>query len=165
MQFQTSRFGTVECRDEETISFEHGLIGFPNERQFLLIPHGNSEFIAWLQSTTTPSIALPVASAHSIDGYPDVQFHSQAAELNLGKNAEHYAILVVISAKANQPPTVNLLAPVVVNTELRKGAQIILEGTRFTTREAYPGVARSESEASDQTQTRPAETQAEDGRE
>ena len=41
------------------------------------------------------------------------------------------------SALANQPATVNLLAPIVVNAATRKGAQIILEGTRYSTREFF----------------------------
>ena len=63
------------------------------------------------------------------------------------------AVMVVLCALSGQPATVNLLAPIVVNATTRRGAQVILEGTRFTTREMFvlPQPAREQaSEASAQ---------------
>jgi flagellar assembly factor FliW len=45
--------------------------------------------------------------------------------------------MVVLCALSGQPATVNLLAPIVVNASTRTGAQVILEGTRFSTREFF----------------------------
>jgi flagellar assembly factor FliW len=47
------------------------------------------------------------------------------------------AILAVLSAPRNQAATVNLLAPLIVNSRTREGAQVFLEGSRFSTRELF----------------------------
>jgi flagellar assembly factor FliW len=45
--------------------------------------------------------------------------------------------MAVLCASAGQQPTVNLLAPVVVNVRSRKGAQILLENSTFSTSEPF----------------------------
>jgi len=50
---------------------------------------------------------------------------------------QEFAVLAVLSAPRGQPATVNLLAPLVINSVTRAGAQVFLEGSRFTTRELF----------------------------
>jgi flagellar assembly factor FliW len=138
MKIQTTRFGLIECPDEQSVTFPQGLIGFHDERQFVVIPHGQSETIAWLQSSTTPELAFPIVSAHAFaPDYPDVNIPESARKAKLDGDAESYAMLVILSAPRGQPATVNLLAPLVVNADTRVGAQIILENTRFSARELF----------------------------
>jgi flagellar assembly factor FliW len=138
MRIETTRFGVVEAAEEEIISFRNGLIGFPAEKQYVLIPHGSSTVIAWLQSVVTPELAFPVASAHAfIADYPDVPLEPVAKRADLGECLDDLALLAVMSAQRNQPATVNLLAPLVVNSRTREGAQVFLEGSRFSTRELF----------------------------
>lgn len=138
MRIETTRFGVVEALEEEIISFRNGLIGFPAEKQYVLIPHGTSTVIAWLQSVTTPELAFPVASAHAfIADYPDVPLEPVAKRGDLGDCLDDLALLAVLSAQRSQPATVNLLAPLVINSRTREGAQVFLEGSRFSTRELF----------------------------
>lgn len=156
MKIETERFGTVDLEAQELIEFPRGVIGFPTEHSFFLLAHGNSDTVAWLQSASSPALALPVVSAHALsDRYPDVPVESFAAQAGLGDKLEELAVLVVLSAVPGQPATVNLLAPIIVNAATRKAVQVILEGSTFTTRELFllprPGSgnepAREESEA------------------
>lgn len=138
MRIETTRFGVVEAAEEEVINFRNGLIGFPVEKQYVLIPHGSSTVIAWLQSVTTPELAFPVASAHAfIEDYPDVPLEPVAKRADLGDSLDDLALLAVLSAQRSQPATVNLLAPLVVNSRTREGAQVFLDGSRFSTRELF----------------------------
>ena len=138
MNIQSQRFGALEVSDEQVLSFAEGIIGFPNEREFVLLPHNSSGFLAWLQSTSTPALALPVVSAHAFgERYPDVALEPAAAALGMGEVNDDMALMVVLSAPQGQPATVNLLAPILVNVATRKGAQLILDGSRFTTRELF----------------------------
>ncbi len=161
MNIQSQRFGTLEINDDELLSFPEGVIGFPTEQRFALVPHHGSGYIAWLQSVTTPELAFPVVSAHAFgDMYPDVPVAAAAREAGVDGPEEALAVMVVLCALANQPATVNLLAPIVVNATTRRGAQVILEGTRFSTREffALPEAARAQAPANgDQAATSAAE--------
>ena len=147
MNIESQRFGTLEINDDELLSFPAGVIGFPTEQRFALVPHHGSGYIAWLQSVSTPELAFPVVSAHAFgDKYPDVPVGGAAQEAGLEGPEDGLAVMVVLCALNGQPATVNLLAPIVVNTATRRGAQIILEGTRFSTREFFvlPDAARAQ---------------------
>ena len=138
MRIETTRFGMVEAAEDEVIRFRAGLIGFPGEKEYVLIPHGSSAMIAWLQSVSTPELAFPVASAHGfVTDYPDVPLEPVVRRADVGEAMDDIAILAVLSAPRNQPATVNLLAPLIVNSRTREGAQVFLEGSRFSTRELF----------------------------
>lgn len=150
MNIESQRFGTLEINDEEVLSFPAGVIGFPTEQRFALVPHHGSGYIAWLQSVSSPELAFPVVSAHAFgEQYPDVPVGGAAHEAGVDGEEEALAVMVVLCAVSGQPATVNLLAPIVVNATTRKGAQVILEGTRFSTREffALSDAARAKSPA------------------
>jgi flagellar assembly factor FliW len=138
MQIETTRFGLVEVAEESLIHLERGIIGFPRESKFALIPHGDSTLIAWLQSAETPALAFPVVSAHGlVVDYPDVPLGPIAEKAGLGGEADDFAVLAVLSAPRALPATINLLAPLLINSVSRQGAQVFLEGSRFTTRELF----------------------------
>ncbi|HEY2407733.1 MAG TPA: flagellar assembly protein FliW [Polyangiaceae bacterium] len=138
MQIKSQRFGAVELADDALLTFPAGIIGFPHERSFVLIPHKGSSCLAWLQSTTSQELAFPVVSAHAFgERYPDFSLDDAARTAGIGEPVQDYAVLVVLSAPRGQPATVNLLAPIVVNAQTRLGAQVILDGSRFSTRELF----------------------------
>lgn len=150
MNIESQRFGSLEINEEELLSFPTGVIGFPNEHRFALVPHHGSGYIAWLQSATTPELAFPVVSAHAFgEQYPDVSVAGAASEAGVDGPEDSLAVMVVLCALSGQPATVNLLAPIVVNATTRHGAQVILEGTRFSTRELFvlPDAARAKAPA------------------
>src|SRR4051794_34419271 len=152
MQINSQRFGVVELEDDAVLNFPEGIIGFPREQSFALVPHQGSTYLAWLQSVTKPELAFPVVSAHYfLDSYPDVPVSPAAHAAGVQGNEDDYAVLVVLCAPIGQPATVNLLAPIVVNSQTRTGAQIILEGSRFSTREIFvaPPAVRADADATE----------------
>ncbi len=138
MEIETTRFGVVEVTEADLVRFEGGIIGFPGEKRFAMIPHGSSPLIAWLQSAITPDLAFPVVSAHGLaEEYPDVPLGPLAEKAGIGGDPDDLAVLAVLCAPRMQPATVNLLAPLLINSEDRRGAQVFLEGSRFGTRELF----------------------------
>jgi flagellar assembly factor FliW len=104
----------------------------------VLIHHGSSDAIAWLQSVRTPELALPVVGAHQFaPAYPDVPLPAAAEQAGLSGSPDDMTALVVLCATPGAPSTVNLAAPIIVNAATWTGAQAILEGTRFSTREMF----------------------------
>jgi flagellar assembly factor FliW len=136
MRIQTDRFGTFEVEDKDPIHFPQGMIGFPLEKQFVLLRQRDDSAIGWLQSTTNPALAFPVVSIDALA----VTYPAIAAAPTPGQKEEQadpHAVMAVLCASAGQPPTVNLLAPIVVNVRSRKGAQILLENSTFSTSEPF----------------------------
>jgi len=138
MQIETTRFGTLEVDVQKVIGFPQGLIGFPEEKSFVMINHRGVETLAWLQSTRTPAIALPVVGVQVFaPSYPDVSLEEAARRGGLEGSPDDMAALAVLCANEGSPVTVNLVAPIIIDAAKWEGAQIILEGTKFSTREAF----------------------------
>jgi flagellar assembly factor FliW len=137
----------VECRkfnivldidDDKIIRFPRGLIGFADETEFVMIEREQSPRIAWLQSVKTPELALPVVSGHELvveEEYPDVPFESAVYSENMEPVGEETALMVVLTCQSGMDPTVNLASPILVDSKTRTGAQVILQGSRFASRE------------------------------
>jgi len=138
MAIQSDRFGIVEVEERDVIAFPQGIIGFADERSFVLIRTAKSNAVGWLQSVSNPSLALPVVSAHVLaPAYPDVDLESYAQAVGKDTLMDELAVIVVLNAQPGVPATVNLVAPILVNVTTRVGAQVILDSTRFTTREMF----------------------------
>jgi flagellar assembly factor FliW len=145
MRIESTRFGALDIDAERIIGFPSGLIGFPEEHEFVLVHHGHSGSIAWLQSAKTPTLALPVVGAHEFSPlYPDVPLTDAAKRAGLDGSPDDMTALVVLCANPGTQSTVNLAAPIIVDASKWRGAQVILEGTRFSTREAFVTPQRSE---------------------
>lgn len=146
MQIHTSRFGTLDLNDGDLIRFPAGIIGFPAERGFVLLTRRERSSVGWLQSTMTPWFALPVVSVSALAGdYSTASVEGSVAELGIEFKPQTCAIMVVLHvATAPNRPTVNLVAPIIINSETRVGAQLLIEGSTYSTQE--PFVLRGDSE-------------------
>lgn len=139
MKVVSSRFGTMDLDDGDAIAFRHGLIGFPEERSFVLLRPGADSLVGWLQSTVTEWLALPVVAIEALDiDYSAVPVGAAAEAAAIGSAESPLATMIVLCAPGGgATPTVNLLAPIIVNAETRLGAQILLDDARFSTREPF----------------------------
>ncbi len=137
MRVESRKFNTViEMEDDKVIQFPFGLIGFADEREFVLLEREQSPRVAWLQSVKTPELALPVVSGHELGAdYPDVPLEGALYADRMAPIGEDTALMVVLTCQTGMAPTVNMMSPIVVDAKTRTGAQLILQGTRFASRE------------------------------
>lgn len=133
MQVNTSRFGQVEVDDERVITFPKGLLGFPRHQRYVLIQPNDDSYFFWLQSVDTPELAFVVTDPslfvadYRVSLKPD-----QLEELGL-EQVEQAQVFVIVNKRGNVL-TGNLQGPLVVHTEQRSGAQLVLSDRRFDTR-------------------------------
>lgn len=131
MKAKTRLFGEIEIEDAKIVHLEQGLIGFPELRNFTLIYDSEREeksVITWLQSMDDGDIAIPVAAPSEL--LPDYRPLADEALLeNLGKlTPENTYLLVTVTVPRNiEDISVNLKAPIVINTDTNKGRQLIVE--------------------------------------
>ena len=132
MKAETRLFGAIDIADDKVITMEKGMIGFPELKKFALIFDEEKKKkgfdIMWLQSMDDGDIAFPVTDPSYID---ETYAPSVNEELiaHLGKmEVENTFILVTVTVPRNVKDfSVNLKAPIVINTETNKGAQVITE--------------------------------------
>jgi flagellar assembly factor FliW len=135
MQIQSHRFGVLKIESKEIIRFPEGIIGFPNEREYVLLRKSSVSAIGWLQSMTNPSLAFPVVSVDAlmVDSQYFDALTKACATLRFGTIGDKLAVMAIVCALTNGPASVNLLAPIVVRLEDRIGAQIFLLDGDYST--------------------------------
>ncbi len=132
MKAVTRLFGEIEIEDNKIIRLEKGMIGFPELVNFALIFNEEKDVkdtaIMWLQSMDDADIAFPVMIPNYVkeDYNPTV---NDEILLPLGElNDENTYILVTVTVpKQVEDFSVNLKAPIVINTDNRRGVQLIVE--------------------------------------
>lgn len=124
MQINTTRFGVVALEMNDVFHFPQGLIGLESYGHWCLLRDPANDAVAWLQSVSTASLALPTASPRQFAPDYRVQLHKRQLEtLQLGPADETYVLVVLASSDGRL--TANLRAPIVINFDRRIGKQVV----------------------------------------
>lgn len=117
MKISTHQFGEISFEKENIVKFNHGLFGFENLKNYLLIKTDEDLFF-WLNSVDEPEISFPLVGVRLINNsFPEEENH------------EAFGIVTL-----NQDPlkvTVNLKAPVYIDQNSKTGVQKIIDQENF----------------------------------
>lgn len=135
MRINTKVFGEIDIEESKIITFENGIIGFPDLKSFALIhdeEKGVNVGIKWLQSMDEPAFAIPVMDPLVVkeDYNPIVD---DELLKGLGELTEEN-IFVLVSATIPKDLTkmsVNLQGPFVINGDTCKACQVIVENAEY----------------------------------
>ena len=131
MKAATGLFGEIEIDESKIITFEDGIIGFPDMKKFTLIFDEEKEgrpSISWLQSMDEPEIAFPVMDPLFVcEAYNPSVEDELLKNLGTIKEDNLYVLVTVTVPQDIKELAVNLKAPIVINTDTRKASQIIVE--------------------------------------
>lgn len=135
MLVKTKHFGEVNLDEEKVITFPNGILGFEDCKQYTILydnEKGDTPVISWLQSIEEPALALPVINPLFIkeDYNPVVEDEI----LNpLGPlEEENVVILLSLTVPSDiTKMTVNLKAPFIINSDTKKGCQIVVNNEEY----------------------------------
>lgn len=136
MQLETKYFGVIEYNPAEAVSFPSGLFGFAQEKEFLLLPFAGSDGnMLCLQSVETPSLAFIAMNPFSLKPDYAPVLSPEALELMGVRRSEDlcYYVMCVVRDPVGAS-TLNLRCPVVINPDLHRGMQVILDDTLYQMR-------------------------------
>jgi len=134
MILNTTKFGDIEVNEDYIFDFIEPIIGYEQYKKFVLIDYNENSPFKWLQSMDNPSLALPV----TIPAYFGLQYEftipDDKEQLLEARDANDILALNVANVPNGAPKdtTVNLLAPIVVNTNNKKAIQLILSNTNYS---------------------------------
>lgn len=129
MNVPTTRFGDVEVDEDEIIEMPDGLLGFVAVERVVLLPVDEDGLFFWLQAVDDPALAFLVLTPWPM--FPDYSLELPAADqqaLALDGAGEALVFCVLTSHENPRHFTANLAGPVVINQQLRRGRQIVLDG-------------------------------------
>ena len=127
MWINTTRFGRIDVDSADLLTFQSGLPGLEQCREWALLAEAENDALGWLQCTARDDIAVAVVSPRRF--VPHYQVRIPRSELTpLRLHDICHAQLVVVVSKNNKGLTLNLKAPIVINLEDRTGRQVVANG-------------------------------------
>lgn len=136
MKIKTENFGEVTVNEEKVIEFKQGILGFEHLHRYILMEDEdeNCPFV-YLQSIEDLNICFILASPQSImKEYTISISENYFQQLGGGPDEDFAVVLIVTIPEKIQEATVNLLAPLLIQKNTKKGVQIVLERTEYTVR-------------------------------
>jgi flagellar assembly factor FliW len=151
-RIHTKCFGQVEYSSGESFEFPNGVPGFEEERAFVLLERTAAHPFMFLQSVSNAKVCfilLPVLAA-------DPRYKLRLADedlaalrlpagrqIRIGKDVI-CAVLVCAAGEERPEPTINLLAPIVLNLKRRIGIQAIQTQSGYSYRQPLVPPERQE---------------------
>lgn len=137
MKIESPRFGTLDVEDSRIIEFPHGLVGLEQCKRFSLFhPEGETPSYFILQSLDDPALAFHIADPAQFGfGHQITLSDDEAADLGLtaaqreladpvANTGAPLAVMVMLSKEGpGQPVRANLMGPLVINLDTRRGLQ------------------------------------------
>ncbi|MEI7942607.1 MAG: flagellar assembly protein FliW [Candidatus Riflemargulisbacteria bacterium] len=132
MIVKTERFGALQVKEEDIIIFPKGPLGFEGYTSWVLVENG---LLGWLQSVEDEALAFVVGNPFEF--YGDYQFdvaENEMKELGI-KSKDEVNVLSIVSVPPKvEEMTINLLAPIVVNSKTKQAKQVILSNNFYSVR-------------------------------
>ena len=134
MKIQTTRFGELEIADSSVITFNKGIPGFEESKEYVLIPAddtGESPFF-FLQSIDSEEVNFFLVDPFSFFKEYDVKLEEQMVERLELESPTDALVLTTVTAKGEiKDATTNLKAPLVINNSKQLGMQIVLDNKDY----------------------------------
>lgn len=129
MKLETRMFGTIEYTMEDIISFESGLYGFEDEREFLYVQSEDEQLqFNWLQSIKTPDLTFIVTVPHLFVENYEFDIEDQVTETLKIEDPKQLSIMSIVNiGEEVERATINIKAPLLINVETKTGRQVILK--------------------------------------
>lgn len=128
MEILTSRFGKISFSSKEVYYFNKGIYGFPQEKKYVFLKLKEFDPFLWLQSVEKSDLAILLMDPFIFlrDYKPETpKKELEFIKVQDLKKAKIY-VTVTLSGKLRRS-TLNLLSPLMINTEKRLGKQVVLK--------------------------------------
>jgi len=132
----TGKFGEVEIDKEQIFDFVSPIIGFNDLAKFTIIDYKPESPFKWLQSMEDMELAFPITlcSFFGIDYKFDIS-DEEAEKLELESPDDVFVCNIANIPQGNPyGATINMLAPLILNTSNKKAIQTVLKNTNFEVR-------------------------------
>ncbi len=117
--------------DHQVVNFNEGLVGFPEMHRAVLIPLAEYVPFCWLASLDNENVRFIVVN-------PKQVFDSYQPKMESADEAETQTLALVKISSDWRKTTVNLKAPIFINSKTRSAAQVILNDSTYQLAESLP---------------------------
>jgi flagellar assembly factor FliW len=132
----TVRFGDLTFHEKDIIRLSGGLIGLPALKDWIMLDMPDGVPMKWLQSLDRADFCVPVMEPHFfVDDYrPRI---AAATWETIGADPAGESVLLIITTvhPGGERVTGNLMAPLLIDVERRRGGQVALDSDAYSVRQ------------------------------
>lgn len=151
MLVKTKYFGEINLSEDKIVTMERGMLGFEEYKKYTILFDSEKEGrpnVSWFQSVEEPGLAFSVINPMAVmeDYNPIVE---DELLKGLGDITEEN-IVVLLPLTVPQDVTqmsANLKAPIIINADTRKGAQVVVENEEYEIKYKIYDILKGKKEA------------------
>ena len=133
MKVKTTRFGEIDVEQDRLIRFDNGILGFPDENDYVLLQTDEEGNFFWLQSVSRPELAFVVSDPLLFVPNYQVPIKKEDFDQIDLKSMSDAQVLIIVN-KVDRTLTGNLQGPLVINATNHCGRQLVLSEKKYSTR-------------------------------
>ena len=127
VKLSTSNFGNLSIEKENIITFEQGLLGFEELKQFAIIAVEECLPFEWLVSVEEPAVAFAILNpTFFFSDYKPSLSKDDLVLLNIKREKDVEMFCIVTLDKKPENVTLNLKGPILINMKNKMGKQVVL---------------------------------------
>lgn len=136
MILKTTHFGEIEINEENIIDFKGGIPGFEDIHKYGLINNEDPESpFSWIQAIEKPELAFALVDPFAIKKDYDFELSEENVSLLGIENPSQISVFsIVVVPEDITKISMNLRAPIIINTSNKQAAQVIVETDKYSVR-------------------------------
>lgn len=136
MLLNTKHFGEIEIDESKIITFREGIPSFEDLKRYIVLYNGDETSpFRWLQCVDDGQLAFAVINPFMILGHYDIEISEETVgSLNIESISDVMVLAIVVVPEDPNKMTMNLKAPVIINTKNNSGMQVVLDTDMYSVR-------------------------------
>jgi flagellar assembly factor FliW len=136
MLLNTKHFGEIEIDESKIITFKEGIPSFEDLKRYIVLYNGDETSpFRWLQCVDDGQLAFAVINPFMILKNYDIEISEETVEsLNIESITDVMVLAIVVVPEDPNKMTMNLKAPVIINTKNNSGMQVVLDTDMYSVR-------------------------------
>ena len=138
VNLSTNNFGNLSIEKENIITFEQGLLGFEELKQFAIIDVEECLPFEWLVSVEDPIVAFPILDPTLLfSDYKPSLTKDDLVLLDIKKEIDVEMFCIVTLGETPENVTLNLKGPILINMKNKMGKQIVLTEDYYSLKQSF----------------------------
>lgn len=154
MKIDTTRFGPITTGEEKIITMPFGMLGFPEEKRYVILQHREDSPFFWYQSVDDPALAFVITSPFLFEPDYSVPIDDTLEEMSWieEKDKGTLELYVVVNIPSSSPDnmTANLIGPILINNRTRQAVQMVITDSPYSHKFPLVGKKKDDNTVSSQ---------------
>lgn len=135
MIVETKYQNEIEINDNDVLCFDNGILGFEENKKYVILPLVEGTPVFTLQSIENPNLAFVVIEPFTF--FKDYEFdlsESTISKLSIVSEQDVMVYVILTLEEPFEKTTANLQGPIIINKQNNKARQIVLSNPIYQTK-------------------------------